>query len=287
MKKESVITLEEKVWKLHEKLAKEISETLRGIDELKDFQENFQEESEQKMKKHDRFMKDSKKENDQFLKDSKKENDQFLKDSKKENDQFLKDSKKENDQFLKDSKKENDQFLKDSKKENDQFMKESKKENDQFMKESKKETDLRIKELKELFTGQWGKLMEALVRGDLIKLLNDRSIEVNSLSKEHERVLNGKQYEFDIIAINGEEVVAVEVKTTLKLKDVDKFIRKLRVFKEAFPEYGDKKIYGSVAYLKANQGADKNAEKKGLFVIRATGSSSSITNPKNFRPRVF
>ena len=39
-----------------------------------------------------------------------------------------------------------------------------------------KETDRKIKKLNDLFTGQWGKLMESLVEGDLIKLLKERQI---------------------------------------------------------------------------------------------------------------
>ena len=37
--------------------------------------------------------------------------------------------------------------------------------------ESRKETDRRLRKLNELFSGQWGKLMEALVEGDLSTLL--------------------------------------------------------------------------------------------------------------------
>ena len=167
---------------------------------------------------------------------------------------------------------------------------ESQKETDRQMKETDRQmekTAHSLKELRELFTGQWGKLMESLVEGDLIKLLNSRNIEVKATSKEHERRLDGKDYEIDIIAINGLEVVAVEVKTTLQLKDINHFIKKLHNFKRAFPEYKDKKIYGAVAYLKANAGSNKYAEKQKLFVIRATGSSASITNASGFKPKEF
>lgn len=150
-----------------------------------------------------------------------------------------------------------------------------------------KETDRRLKKLDSLFNGQWGKLMEALVRGDLVPLLNARGIEVNGIAREHERLWRGKQYEYDLIAINGEEVVVVEVKTTLKLKDVERFVRKLEVFKKVCHEYRDKRVYGAIAYLKANEGTERNSEKRGLFVIRAAGSSASIINGKHFKPRVF
>ncbi len=166
----------------------------------------------------------------------------------------------------------------------------SQKDTDRQMKETAlqmKETDRHLNKLDELFTGQWGKLMEALVKGDLIKLLNSRGIKVEGIAKEHERQWNGKPYEYDIIAINGNEVVVVEVKTTLKLKHLKNFTEKLEVFKKVCHEYKDKIIYGAVAYLKADQGTQRNTEKKGLFVIRATGSSASIVNTKNFKPKAF
>ena len=152
---------------------------------------------------------------------------------------------------------------------------------------SSQKADKRLRELDELFNGQWGKLMEALVKGDLIKLLKERNIDVTGIAKEHERRLDGETYEFDIIATNGDEVVVVEVKTTLGKKDVDHFIIKLKDFKKIFREYADKKIFGAVAYLKENSGSVKYSMRKKLFVIRATGSSSSILNDKRFRPKVF
>ena len=53
------------------------------------------------------------------------------------------------------------------------------------------------------------------------------------------------------------------------------------------PEYAERRIYGAVAYLKAYQESEVRAERLGLFVIRATGSSASITNRAGFTPRAF
>ena len=63
---------------------------------------------------------------------------------------------------------------------------------------------------------------------------------------------NGEHYEFDILAENGEEVVVVEVKTTLRAEDVTQFLEKLGKFTEYAPGYRGKKIYGAVAYIKAD-----------------------------------
>ena len=94
-------------------------------------------------------------------------------------------------------------------------------------------------------------------------------------------------WELDIVAINGKEVVLVEVKTTLKVKDIEHFAKKLKVFTTWRPEYKGKKVYGAVAYLRTDENSAKYAEKQGLFVIRATGSSASIINKKDFKPKTF
>ena len=150
-----------------------------------------------------------------------------------------------------------------------------------------KETNKSLKELKELFTGQWGKLMESLVEGDLVKLLQDRKIEVIGVAKEHKRTIDGEDYEIDIIAINGKEIVVVEVKTTLGKRDVDHFLKKLKVFRDYFTEYKNRKIYGCVAYLREHQGSAGYSQKQGLLVIRATGSSASVINREKFKPKEF
>ena len=154
-------------------------------------------------------------------------------------------------------------------------------------KQRKKEVDKEMKELRGLFTSQWGKLMESLVEGDLVGLLSGCGIAVHSI---HPRVYgrrNGTHYEFDIVAGNGDEVVVVEVKTTLKSEQVTEFLEKLQRFTVYEPLYQGKRIYGAVAYLKADSSVTLYAERQGLFVIRATGSSASIVNDEEFVPRVF
>jgi len=53
------------------------------------------------------------------------------------------------------------------------------------------------------------------------------------------------------------------------------------------PDMRDKRIYGAVAYLKADGQSKTYALKQKLFVIKATGSSSAIVNEKDFEPRYF
>jgi len=53
------------------------------------------------------------------------------------------------------------------------------------------------------------------------------------------------------------------------------------------PEYASRAIHGGVAFIQADAEADRMAEKQNLFVIRATGDSALIVNPKGFLPRTW
>ena len=160
-------------------------------------------------------------------------------------------------------------------------------ETDQLLKRQARAADRRMAKLDELFNGQWGKLMESLVEGDIVGLLQQRGIAVHHTITNPRQNYGERRWEFDIVAVNGEEVVVVEVKTTLRVPEVDRFIGRLDEFPELMPEYAEHRIYGAVAYLKAYQESDVRAERLGLFVIRATGSSASITNREEFAPRTF
>ena len=129
--------------------------------------------------------------------------------------------------------------------------------------------------------------MESLVEGDLIKLLNEQGIKVINTYPNVNHRSEKDQYEYDIIATNGKEIVVVEVKTTLKVKHVKYFLEDLKKFPVRIPDFKKKIIYGAVAYLRAEEAATRYSEKQGLFVIRATGSSASIINKKGFKPKSF
>ena len=157
------------------------------------------------------------------------------------------------------------------------------KETEKLIEESRKET----KRLEQLFTSQWGKLIESLVKGDLLRVLNERNITVSAIYERRKGNYNGTSYEFDLIAKNGNEVVIVEVKTTLRPNDIKYFTEKLKHAKEWMSEYKDNTIYGAVAFLSEDGNSARMAEKKGLFTIRATGNSASIINETDFVPHTF
>ena len=161
---------------------------------------------------------------------------------------------------------------------------------------SQREMSREIQKAQNLFTTQWGRLMESLVEGDLVRILKQRGVPIERTSTNEKGLMSyvdekgvkqQERCEIDIIAKNGQEIVVVEVKTTLTVRDVHKFLDVLNRFPRLLPEYKDKKVYGAVAYLRAQDSSDVYSEKQGLFIIKATGSSASITNQENFKPKLF
>ena len=183
--------------------------------------------------------------------------------------------------------KETDKILTDKFKETDKILTDKFKETDKILSDKFKETDKKIKELAGLFTSQWGILVESLVEGDLVNILNERGIQVISTTQRRKGNYQGESFEYDIIAHNGIEIVIVEVKTKLRPGDVKKFIEKLNKVKTYLPEFANFKVMGAMAFLKADAGAEVMVEKRGLFVIKATGDSAAIINQSNFKPRIF
>ena len=153
-----------------------------------------------------------------------------------------------------------------------------------------RETDQKIKELSELFTGQWGKLIEALIEPGNIKLFTDRDINVTRSTPNVKAHYNGNHIEIDILLENRVEeiVVVVEVKTTLGVDDVRDFLGTLDTFLDFFPEYQGYTIYGAVAGVKINKGVGEFAYRSGLFVL-GVGREGLVRmlNDMKFDPRDF
>ncbi|GIV43666.1 MAG: hypothetical protein KatS3mg035_0789 [Bacteroidia bacterium] len=214
------------------------------------------------------------------------ETDKKLQESLKETERIIKEAFQETDKKF----QETDNKLQESLKETERIIKEAFQETDKKFQETDKkfqETDKKLRQLETLFTGHWGKLIESLVEGNLAKILKERGIDINGTSQRVTKIYHNQEYEIDILAHNGKDTVAVEVKTTLKIEHIKEFLETLQIFKKIFPEYRDKNVYGAVAYLKVEEEADKYAYRQGLFVIKATSESARIINDKKFKPKVF
>jgi len=168
--------------------------------------------------------------------------------------------------------------------ETDRILRESKAETDR----QSKETDKKIRELAELFTGQWGKLVEALLGPGCLSLFIEKGIKVTQTSANVTNTKNGRTMEIDILLVNDTELVVIEIKSTASVKYIDKLLLDLQEFKQFFPQYKNYKVYGAMAALRYYAECDKYAQKKGLFVLKSTGENLiQMQNDKKFKPKAF
>jgi hypothetical protein len=184
---------------------------------------------------------------------------------------------------LRTSQQETDRQMKDT----DRQMKDT----DRKMQETDrqmKDTDQKIKALSGLFTSQWGKLVEALMRPGTVKLFQTRGVVVSQMTGRRTGVDHaGREIEVDMTLVNSGTIVVVEVKTTCKVEDVTWHLDKLQRFKQAFSEYATWDVQGGLAALTFEEESDRYAFRNGLWVLKCLDGITSIANGDNFQAQVF
>ena len=88
--------------------------------------------------------------------------------------------------------------------------------------------------------------------------------------------------QYDIVLYNDESVVIIEVKYKACENDIYDLIRKAEAFRGWFPEYADYKIYLGLAGMSFQKNTVKNADNKGVAIIRQRGGKT-IVNDKNLK----
>lgn len=151
-----------------------------------------------------------------------------------------------------------------------------------------RETDIALRRMEGQFTSQWGKMIEALVEPDALRIFRERGVDVHRTHRRSESQVNGEMMEIDLILENDTEIVVVEVKSTLKVRHVDELLEDLTEFTYFFPRYAGQHIYGAVAGLTFAEDADRYAYRQGLYVVSVTGEGlTQIRNDRHFTPRDY
>ena len=135
--------------------------------------------------------------------------------------------------------------------------------------------------------GKWGLFVENMVAPACETLFLNWGIPVHQVSQRVRKRQNGDTLEIDVLVLNQEHVLAVEVKSSLSVEDVKTFVRNLGRFRDFFPEYGDRRLYGAVAGMGIESGVDRYAYRQGLFVLAQSGESVVILNDAGFEPRIW
>ncbi|MCA2683277.1 MAG: DUF3782 domain-containing protein [Microcystis sp. M038S2] len=193
--------------------------------------------------------------------------------------------------------RESDRRIEQARLESDRRIEQAKLESDRQIEQAKLESDRTIAELKRTveqtnravnsLTTRWGRFVEELVQPAVLRLFQEKGIDIKEIYPRARVKRQGIAMEIDILAVDDTDVVLVECKSRLSKDDVDEFLEKLTRFKIAFPHYKNYQAYGAVAGIEIDEGIDRYAYNKGLFVIKPSGDTVEIINDENFRPRTW
>ena len=218
--------------------------------------------------------------------ESTKEFNRRLEASRAEFDQRIREEKEER----KKSREKFDRELKASREEFDQRMREEKEERkksrekfDRELEESRKRSEREMAELRRAIGGignVQGEIAEDLFRRNVQAALKSLGIQIESV-RHHIKVAGVGEY--DVVAVNGSQVVVFEIKNKLKGHDITRFLEtQLTKFKEVFPEFKDHKVYGGIGALVMSEEQEAEAVSKGLFVLtQGEDGIAHIQGPKN------
>lgn len=183
--------------------------------------------------------------------------------------------------------KETDRQLKEADhrfQETERLLKQKSQETDQQF----RETDRKIREVNKQIGdlgGKWGRFVENMVAPACETIFLKRGIPVHQVSQRVKKRLNGQTLEIDVLVTNENHVLVVEVKSSLGVNDVKELQSDLNKFRQFFPEYLQKQLYGAVAGIEIEEGADRYAYRQGLFVLAQAGETVSILNNSDFEPQ--
>jgi len=179
-----------------------------------------------------------------------------------------------------------------------------KKEFDQQMKELRiyqmettkqlRETEKIVKENGRQIGGlhnSFGNLAEHLVAPGIAKIFNELGFHFDTIAPGGLKIQNSTGdkilAEIDLILENGENIIAIEIKSRVKTDDIEHHIRRLEILKENREKKNEKqkKIMGAIAGAIFGSVEKKAAHEAGFFVLEQSGDTMKLVIPQNFVPR--
>jgi hypothetical protein len=149
--------------------------------------------------------------------------------------------------------------------------------------EQMKMTDKRLGEL----TNRFGDMVEHMVIPNLAAKFEELDF---TFTKANRTEIKDREHqiftEVDALLENGNQVMAVEIKTKPNIDDINGHIERMGKLRAYADLHNDKRIYlGAVAGVVFGEGEKTYALKKGFYVIEPSGETFKITEPKGkYRP---
>ena len=167
-----------------------------------------------------------------------------------------------------------------------QELSQAQKETDKQIKETDKQINRVSKQIGEL-GNRLGEFVEWQVRPAVVRLFQERGIDVHEFHPGISVKRNNEGLEIDLLVVNDTDAILVEVKSKLTQRDVDEHLQRLAKFKRLMPRFRDVKALGAVAAMIVPDEVASYACRQGLFVLVQSGENVIILNDAEFTPRVW
>ena len=158
--------------------------------------------------------------------------------------------------------------------------------------EQMKKTDAQMKKTDEQLGGlhnRFGEMAQHLVAPGIHERFNDLGYQFDAMTRGGQEIWgeDGKiKAEIDLLMENGDTIMAVEVKATVKMKHIEEHIRRLEILRDYRRKRNDlRNVEGAVAGAIFGVEEKKAAIEAGFYVIKQSGDTMKIDVPDDFVPR--
>jgi hypothetical protein len=124
-----------------------------------------------------------------------------------------------------------------------------------------------------------GSIVEHIMTPDLPRKFKKLGYSFNRIATY--KFAEGVYAQIDGMLENGEQAIAVEVKTTLRKADIDEHLARMEKIRKHADEHNDKRQFmGAMAATITDESTREYALKNGLFVIEPSGENVKVTKPE-------
>lgn len=165
-------------------------------------------------------------------------------------------------------------------------MREFKRDSERYREESRRENREFNRKLGEM-SRRLGTMVEDLVTPSLPRIVREvLRQEVRDLYPRRSISLpDGRNCEFDAIAVTDDVVCLNSTKSRLKSKHLDEFPKEVARLREFVPAFRDMPVVGILAGLDVPENMLRPANRKGLILLGVGDELMEVKNPPGFEPK--
>jgi len=135
----------------------------------------------------------------------------------------------------------------------------------------------------------FGEMAEFMVAPGIVDLFNDMGYHIEQAATHGYKIYGADRKikaEIDLLMGNGDYIIAVEVKTSLGEKDIEKHLKRLEILREHSNKTGDRrKILGGMAVAVLDEGDKEAILDAGFYLLEPSGDMMKMDIPEGFVPK--